>query len=104
MGLKEDEGRKRPVVLHSEFVQETERTKVTKPSNVGKRKRPVVPFQKAREIYKLGIDMEDEKSAKVMFVMKSEMKQFKVDKENLLSVLQLLMNTLIDLETDEQRQ
>merc|ERR1712130_821543 len=48
---KEDEERKRPVVLHSEFVEVTERTLVTKPSNVGKRKRPVVPFQKAREIY-----------------------------------------------------
>merc|ERR1712098_315963 len=39
--LMKDEERKRPVVRHSEFVEVTERTIVTKPSNVEKRKRPV---------------------------------------------------------------
>jgi len=82
----------------------TERTTEMVSKEVERLKRPVVPYRRAREIYKLGIDMEDDKSANVMFVMKSERKQFKVGKEDLLPVLELLMNTLIDLENEEKEQ
>lgn len=82
----------------------TERTTEMVSKEVERLKRPVVPYRRAREIYKLGIDMEDDKSANVMFVMKSERKQFKVGKENLLPVLELLMNTLIDLENEDKEQ
>ena len=54
----------------------------------------------ASETLKVGIDMESE-DAKVMFVMRSKMKQMTVDRDKLVPALQILMDTLSLLEKEE---
>ena len=87
------------------------------------RQRTVVSLPEVEELLKVGIDMEDSNDAakviilisdwlivlliclligQVMFVMRTEQKEMKFSKERFLPVLQALMDTLENLEKDEE--